>query len=122
MTMTTSDWWTRKLSEAPVAPSPHSTYPATQPRPVVIPQQQQAPVQSEEYRPQGAQHLRGAHVCPDCGSGNYMEQHGGKPRCFDCGYPVIQSTSGLIADPGTPTQAAEQVPTTYNPTIEGRLG
>lgn len=53
-------------------------------------------------------------TCPGCGSGHYMAppnapQH---PRCFDCGYPKLHSTSGLIAGPsdGPPTPARIQSP------------
>ena len=62
--------------------------------------------------------------CPGCGSGNY----GGatpeaRKRCYDCGYPITQSGSGMgkgiTSGPtaGGPTQATTQVPTGgWNPT------
>ena len=65
--------------------------------------------QEEQYAPQKAQSIRRSHHCPECASPNYMEQTGGRARCFDCGYPIVQSTSGLMADPGAPSQAAQQV-------------
>lgn len=98
--------------------------PPVQPRPVVVesaqPQYQQP--QAQQVLPQKAKSITGSSTCPECASGNYMQQAGGRARCYDCGYPIIQTTSGMMPDPGTPKQAAQQVETTYNPTIEGRIG
>ena len=66
--------------------------------------------------------------CPGCGSSNY----GGatpesRKRCYDCGYPIQQSGTGVgkgISVPMEgPTQASIQVPTGgWNPTtIIGKL-
>lgn len=46
--------------------------------------------------------------CPECGSGNYFaatyaDKGSNKSHCFDCGYPVIQSGSGLPSDAGDAT-------------------
>jgi hypothetical protein len=120
-----SDWWARKLAGAQTT---SRQLPPVAPRPVVIPQE--AYPDPRSYQPEDtsravskAQHTRGASYCPDCGSGNYMRPPGGgRTRCFDCGYPVVQSTSGLLADPGMKSQPAQQVQTTYNPTIEGHIG
>ena len=117
-----NDWWARKLAGQQPAPpvqypmgGARGVLPPTAPPPVVLPSetytdprfyQQQ---QEEQYKPRQAQSLLQPHACPSCGSGNYMGQVGGRTRCFDCGYPVVQSTSGLMADPGAPSQAAQQV-------------
>lgn len=48
--------------------------------------------------------------CPGCGSGNYFAPLGTrKQRCFDCGYPVIHTTSGMGGKGGTPGTPARQV-------------
>lgn len=35
--------------------------------------------------------------CPDCHSDLYTPIMGNSPRCFECGYPVIQQFSGVAA-------------------------
>lgn len=119
-----NDWWSRALSgNAPQRPPmPRSMLPPMQPPPVVVdaPPTYQ-PQHQPEYRTDKAASQRQSSTCPECASGNYMQQSGGRPRCFDCGYPIVQSTSGIMADPGMASQPAQQVQTTYNPTIEGHL-
>jgi len=72
--------------------------------------------------------------CPECNSANYAEtgktySDSGRAisvtRCFDCGYPVVQTTSGLhgVKSEG-PVQPARQVSTknNFNPgQIVGRI-
>jgi len=42
-------------------------------------------------------------TCPECGSGNYMAASPNvAPRCFECGYPLMQSTSGMVVSKNTP--------------------
>jgi hypothetical protein len=65
-------------------------------------------------------------TCPSCGSANYFKVSGSKPRCYECGYPVRHTTSGMTAtSDGTPARPARQVSTAnnYNPqnTVAGRL-
>lgn len=66
--------------------------------------------------------------CPSCYSSNYITfnatQVVGKStsRCYDCGYPVVQSSSGDTMPSGTgegqPTKAARQLaPGGYHPEI-----
>lgn len=121
-----SNWWANKVGVS------------QQPAPV----QQQAP---QQYRPQQQQPQNYPPVqqpipqgprCPECGSGNYggpMDEARGmvaKSQCFDCGYPIRQSASGLgkgivgqRPSGGTVTPAKQ--PATgagYNPgTIIGRI-
>lgn len=49
-----------------------------------------------------------------CWSGNYMPVMGATvefSKCFDCGYPVVQSTSGIGVPntPGQTTQPSRQI-------------
>jgi hypothetical protein len=118
-----NNWWANKLGTTPVPQQP--SYQG-----VAIPQQQapQTPNAPQNYptmrTPVGDR-------CPGCGSGNYA---GATPesrkRCYDCGYPLQQSGSGMgtgiVGQGGQasgPAQAATQVPTGgWNPTtIIGHL-
>ena len=84
-----ADWFAKKLGQQPQQPqTPTPAYAAPQPATYVQPQQTQYPP-SQQATPQA---LR----CPGCGSGNY----GGatpesRKRCYDCGYPIQQSGSGV---------------------------
>ena len=125
-----SDWWSRKLgteqqqsSTPPVRTPAPPQYNAQTPPGSRVPVRYDAEQDTVTTR---AQHVQNAHSCPGCGSGNYMSNPGSKySRCFDCGYPVTQSTSGLGGshDANAPTQAAQQVASGgYQPgTIVGRL-
>lgn len=124
-----SDWWARKMAgevpgaRMPVAPA---NFPAALPRERYIDPryQQQYPQQpAAPAAPAKAMSARSTALCPHCASGNFMAPPGGGPsRCFDCGYPVVQSTSGLMGDPGAASTPAEQVATApYNPTVEGHI-
>jgi hypothetical protein len=95
--MSNADWFAKKLNpNAPreaVAPLP----PLAQPQPA-----QYAPPSQPNYPP--TQQTRPqAPRCPGCGSDNYGGPSGYKQRCYDCGYPLEQSGSGLgkgIITPG----------------------
>lgn len=124
-----SNWWADKLGapqqpSAPrQAPQQPVSYPPTTPQPVYLP-------------PEVRQHQLPASAttssrCPECGSGNY----GGatpeaRKRCYDCGYPITQSGSGMgkgiMGGPQAsgPTQPARQAATGtgFNPqTIIGHI-
>jgi hypothetical protein len=116
-----SDWWANKLGTAQprttnLPPMPPSQQPMTMAPP--------APQYQPNLPPSSAQ----ASVCPECRSKNYGSFEGAKARCYDCGYPIRQSGSGLgkgISVPMEgPTQAAVQIQTGgWNPTtIIGKLG
>ncbi len=119
-----SDWWSKKLTGQPA-----SYPPVAQPAPQV-PQQFQQPIQQpvQPQQPRLPQSATATSRCPGCGSGNY----GGatpesRPRCYDCGYPITQSGTGVPGinqgqAPG-PTQAAKQIQTGgWNPTtIIGKI-
>ena len=96
--MTNNDWWSKKLSgnqtprqAPPIAPNPQVPY---------MPPPQQPNVQVN-YDPQQDQLVtravsaRNNDRCPGCGSGNYFAPQGTqRMRCYDCGYPVVQSGTG----------------------------
>ena len=114
-----SSWWDKKLG-VPQAPAP-TTQPSYIPQPTSYPQQ--GPVQlppSQSYPPPTPAIPMGTR-CPSCGSGNYVGGHAGvgqgtRERCFDCGYPIQQSGSGLgkgISGPRAsgPATPAKQIAT-----------
>lgn len=116
-----TNWWAKKLG-TPVPQSPAPQAPLQQPQPTY-----QQPAQSQ-YPP--SQQIQMTPRCPGCGSGNYGGTGDTRPRCYDCGYPIQQSGSGV----GTgiignqpkadgPAQAAKQVQTGgFNPTtIIGKI-
>lgn len=132
--MNSNSWWANKLGTQAPAQRP------------AAPQQPQAPQQSQpqqNYPAQGYQQpapnpeLEGRRLpqsassadrCPNCASGNYgRTTPESRARCYDCGYPIQQSGSGV---PGVrvptegPVQAAKQVNTGgFNPnTIVDRIG
>ena len=128
--MSNSNWWANKLGAAPQAP--RSTPPSGPPtRPSVSVTGTQAhrmPVyydQEDDTLTTKAQHVKKASLCPECGSGNYMIMNGNYSRCYDCGYPVVQSGSGMpTSSSNAPVRAAKQVSTSnnYNPgQIIGRI-
>lgn len=113
------NWYARRLSGGTFTPresSPQATVPAPAPTPVPAPT-------PHTRRPQSA--LQTEH-CPSCGSSNYMAAQGSKlHRCLECGYPVVQSGSGVGSGGRTDgtVRAAKQPETgTYSPTtIVGRI-
>lgn len=109
-------WWEKKLGTPGVRP------PAVQQQPYVPqPQQPQQPVQ---YTPP-VQHTQSPR-CPGCGSSNYGGTAESRPRCYDCGYPIQQSGSGVVGvqmpSSQGPTQAAKQVSTANNFNPQGIIG
>lgn len=87
--MSNQNWWAQKLGGQPSAPSytPQVQQPVQPQRPNFIPTGQTStpPVVAAPTE-----------RCPGCGSNNY----GGatpesRKRCYDCGYPIVQSGSGM---------------------------
>ena len=130
-----SNWWANKLgTQQPAAPARQETpqptsYPA---QPSSYPaqgyQQPAVPVNPELEGRRLPQSASSADRCPNCSSGNYgRTTPESRARCYDCGYPIQQSGSGV---PGVrvptegPVQAAKQVGTGgFNPgTIVDRIG
>lgn len=99
-----TNWFIGKINGTPGAtPSPQPPYtPPTQappynPMPPQTPYPPQAPTSPVASRTSSR--------CPSCGSGNYGASAlapEAKARCYDCGYPVVQSGSGM----GTGIQGA----------------
>lgn len=121
-----NSWWNNKLG---TTPQPASNYPS-QVTPQQVPQQQvpqQAPQQGGRLPMSATSYDR----CPNCASGNYGKMPGvpeAKSRCYDCGYPIVQSGTGMpgmhIPSNGN-TVAATQINTAnnFNPnTIIDRIG
>lgn len=109
-----SDWWTRALGGA-AAPAPArdqaplDAWWAPTP-PAAEPPRPQSPAPPQPPAPPQAQSSRAADRCPMCHSGDYFRPHPeAKPRCYTCGYPVLHSTSGMVATDRTPAKAARQV-------------
>jgi hypothetical protein len=118
-----TSFWARKLAERNPPPPPRpvnnpnrpwwSSAPPPQPAqpPVGITGVPMSPSAPTGYTgvPEGAkvitpadinlrrfQSLHQADGCPDCQSPNYFgATPAARKRCFDCGYPIIQSTSGV---------------------------
>lgn len=92
-------WWNRPLTPVP--------------QPAVQQTQPSAPEQPAEPDTSRAQHAQHTQHCPGCGDdsyGGHPEQQQARPRCFACGYPVVQSGSGAAVrgDGGGEIQAARQ--------------
>lgn len=117
-----SDWWARKMG-APASSVPARTdspmlhgQPVNQhANPSSLPQKRQPP------------HQRASGYCPDCNSGNYFSMNGGRARCYDCGFPIVQSTSGATSvsnEGGKPTPAVQVhgVSNFHPGEIVGRIG
>jgi hypothetical protein len=116
-------FWARKIREEMPAQRPsealHGPWWAT---PSIAPEKPlnsvPLPHESLQEAPQGAR-------CPSCGSGNYTVVNGGDPRalhkvsrCFDCGWPVQHTTSGMNStshargEKGTPARQISQMTVT----------
>lgn len=93
-----SDFWSRKLGGTQYGRGGRREYgtPPGYPPPAPAPQ---APPEPEHYAPVQAQSLRQTTgACPNCDSGDYIRAgENYKPRCYACGYPVLHSTSGMVA-------------------------
>lgn len=96
-----SDFWTRKLGGPQYGRSGRREYGTSSPPPAPAPA---APAAPEVYAPIKAQHLReSSGACPNCASGDYIRAgENYKPRCYACGYPVLHSTSGMVATKSDP--------------------
>ena len=122
-----NSWWANKLGTTPQQPSQYPSQVAPYQAP---PQQVPQPVQPQQGQrlPQSAASYD---RCPHCASGNYGKMPGvpeAKARCYDCGYPITQSGTGMpgmhIPSNGN-TVAATQINTAnnFNPTtIIDRIG
>jgi len=113
--MSNADWYSRKLGQPQAAPSTAPVAPPV-PNTYVYGGQAITPVNYDPNQDQTvvnaqakAQSTRGASRCPECNSGNYMKvgtqsNQGGMfevYRCYDCGYPKMQTGSGAISTGGS---------------------
>ena len=122
--MSNDAWWANKLgnkgpgvSTPATGPLPGNVYKATTNQPTV----------RVSYDPEQDQLVskavsaRSSDTCPNCMSGNYFAPQGTqRMRCYDCGYPVIQSAtgSGLPSSSSGPATPSKQVGTSgFNPTV-----
>lgn len=116
-----SNWWAQRLNQgaAPAAPVPAPT------RPYQAPASYQRPAPMVQQPTRLPPSARETEECPGCGSGNYMAAPGSQyHRCLDCGYPIVQSGSGVgTVHSDAPVRAAVQVPSDgYHPQqIIGRV-
>jgi len=92
--MSNANWWAKQLGGQPAArpvqpqtPNQPQAYPPTTQQPAYQPPE----VQQHTLPASATNALR----CPGCGSGNYGSDGQTKPRCYDCGYPIQQSGSGV---------------------------
>jgi hypothetical protein len=142
-----SDWWSRQLGEKqPQQQPPHyyqepnapqnqpqvPIYPAPQfQQPPVYPPQMYQQPQAPMAPAQAPMSSKSGSICPECRGGYYMPVGKTPPsqsgpgqeiyQCYECGYPIRQSGSGVgFRTPGEttgPAQPARQVPTGgWNPT------
>ena len=125
--MSNADWFAKKLGVQP----PLQQQPQAGPQPTYVPRAQEStPDVGQSSYPSPTPAVPRGDRCPGCGSGNY----GGatpeaRKRCYDCGYPIQQSGSGMgkgiTGGPQAsgPTQASKQVATGgFNPqTIIGHI-
>lgn len=108
-----TDFWDAVLGQTPPPPAPDPspsggpwwqsvsvTAPAQQ-TPAPAPQEPSAANHSPQESMERVQWARDTEGnCPSCGSGNYArhpEQPRARARCFDCGYPLTQSGTGMAA-------------------------
>jgi hypothetical protein len=113
-----SSWWDKKLgNQTPQQPTP----------PVSQPQYVQPQYTQPASTPPVQQTMPMSERCPGCGSGNY----GGatpesRKRCYDCGYPIQQSGSGVVGvsmpQSQGPVQPSKQVSTANNFNPQGIIG
>lgn len=94
-----NDWWANKLGNAAPRPASPPVGPAA-PVPYRAPAQApNVPIQYDTNADQvvtKAQSSKVSDTCPGCYSGNYFAPMGTqRKRCYDCGYPIVQQTSGM---------------------------
>lgn len=119
-----STWWDKKLGVSiPVT----STPPTNPPRGEVYRPSPQSPNTQVSYDAptdrvvtKKAMSSREVELCPACNSGNYMSNVGARKRCYDCGYPIQQSGTGVgSTGSGGASRPAQQRGQEggYNPTV-----
>lgn len=118
-------WWQRPAVDVPPPSAPQAPPTVQQP-----PSQPDTAPDASLARTQWSKQATGN--CPNCQSGNYHshpETPNARPRCYDCGYPITQSGTGvtLKGENVGPVQEARQTQASrtndFNPrAIFDRLG
>jgi hypothetical protein len=121
--MNSTNWWANKMTGQPSMPAPAPT-PQYPPQTPYNPAPQQ-PLPTQQ--PLQTHQPRQAMFCPGCGSGNYGSvTPESKARCYDCGYPIQQSGSGvgtgIPQQGGGPATPARQISTQNNYNPQGIIG
>ena len=126
--MSNSNWWANRLGTPAAPAAPEYRPPVYQPQQSTPPTQQQAPYLPPDVRdhrlPASATN---AQRCPGCSSGNYGKATPeSAARCYDCGYPLQQSGSGVsginTAQAKGPVVASKQISTANNYNPQGIIG
>lgn len=119
-----NNWWADKLG----TPRPTSTPPLAPPSQVPM-TQMPVPTYQPPSQPNLPQSAMNAQRCPGCGSGNYgSPAPEAKARCYDCGYPIQQSGSGVgkgvipQGGAGSPTPAKQVQTGGFSWTIGEHIG
>jgi len=111
-----NDWWARKLGSEP---QPRDGYDPRVPNVRYVPEGNvtRLPMEydnAEDTRGRQAPSTNHSSRCPGCNSGNYFsapEAGSQRMRCYDCGYPLLQSGSGggMPSSSSGPATPAKQV-------------
>jgi hypothetical protein len=122
--MSNANWWAKQLGAQPQAPQQRPVNnpmpPSQQPMTPYVAPQQQTPSAAK------AQSATQSNPCPECGGGNYMSpQPNIALRCYDCGYPVMQSGSrygaltGAKVEGGVKSAIGNSSTSGFNPMPDG---
>lgn len=131
--MGSQNWWATKLgadSSQPITPVPQNSYPPVA-NPAYMTPMTPAPAANTFQSSATPPSSQSDTTCPSCRKNNYMtigsmlNQTTGQmveaKRCFNCGYPKVQSGTGLSGVGGStagPATPAKQVPTGgWNPGV-----
>lgn len=122
------NWWQQHLTKpinrtTPRPPMDPALRPPNYVKPPEVPVPKPAvPEPVQQKRPE-----RETSFCPDCSSTNYMAAPGSTyMRCYDCGFPISQTGSGIFSmggqTDGTTKQATQVKGGGFNPnTIIGKV-
>jgi len=123
--MSSSNWFAKKMGTEQPTQQGLPTPPTRMPYTPAVPQPTPIVQQETQRLPQSA---TTSSRCPGCGSGNYGSvTPESKARCYDCGYPIQQSGSGVgtgisQGSGSGPAQPARQVSTANNFNPQGIIG
>jgi hypothetical protein len=110
-----TDWWSKNLGGQPAQRQSTPTSPLPNVRYVPEGNVHSTPVTYDPNADQlmtKSQAAKQTESCPGCMSGNYFAAQGSeRKRCYDCGYPIVQSGTGagFSTNSGGPATPAKQV-------------